>query len=163
MNQGRHPARQRRGTTSVEVAVILPAFLTFILGIIEFGHIQMVSNVLQTATRVAARQGATEGVSTAEVTQRVRDLIATVVDPNQVDILVKDASVLDTTGALPATSADYQNLPNINLDEAETRQLFLVRVTVPFSAFGLLGNVDFLPGDSLSAITLRNQSIMRHE
>jgi hypothetical protein len=49
--------RSRRGTTAVETALVLPAFLLFMLGLIELAHAQMVKNILRTACRLAARIG----------------------------------------------------------------------------------------------------------
>ena len=60
----------RRGTTVVETALVLPVFLLFVLGLIELGHAMMVSNVLRSACRQAARIGSTEGNTTAEVRSR---------------------------------------------------------------------------------------------
>ena len=62
---------RRRGTTTVEFALILPVFLIFVFGLMEYGRAQMIANMLQNSCRDAARWGSTEGVSTSEVEQRV--------------------------------------------------------------------------------------------
>src|SRR5262245_26275378 len=96
------PIRSRRGTTAVETAVVLPIFLMFVLGLIELGHAQLVKNVLRSACREAARVGSTEGHSTADVEQRVRDIIGAACNVESVLIYVKDASAFDGNGA-PST------------------------------------------------------------
>ncbi len=46
----------RRGAALVEFAVIVPLFFTLVIGIIEFGRIMMVQEILVNAARTAARQ-----------------------------------------------------------------------------------------------------------
>lgn len=47
------------GVTAIEFAIIAPVFLLFILGIIEFGIIMMVYNVMEGATAISSRLGKT--------------------------------------------------------------------------------------------------------
>ncbi len=46
---------RRGGTTVLEVAVVLPVFFTFVFGLIEYGRVQMVANVVKNACRQGAR------------------------------------------------------------------------------------------------------------
>lgn len=147
----------RTGTTTLETAIVLPAFLIFVFGIIEFGHAQMVSNVLKSATRIGARLGTTEGVSTAEVEARVNEILATAVDPNLVQVIVKDASEFDGGSSFDAGNVNYGNMPDIEVSDAAPRQLFLVRATLDYS------QVSLIPNSWLPDLTIEGQTVMRHE
>lgn len=163
LRRGRSPAASRRGATIVETALILPPLFVLFFGIMEFGHAQMVSNVLKAAARVGARVGATDGVSTAQVEQRVRDMLGTAVNPDKVTIAVKNGSIFDTAGEeVPSSDEDFDNLPNIELSDAPSRQLFIVRVSVPYESVGLLppGTWRWLGS---SNVVLVGQAVMRHE
>ena len=152
--------RQRRGTTIVEAAMVLPVFFMFIFTIIEFGHSQLVINMLDASCRRAARYGSTSGVTTAEVITQVENLVGTVVDKNDVTILVKDASVYDTGGTLPSSSADFDALPDVEVANLEPRDLFLVRVEVRYSDVALV-SLPFLV--SLENSVMVGEAFTRHE
>ena len=62
--------RLRRATATVETAVVLPVYLLLLLAISEFGHAQMVSNLLASACRNAARIGSTEGTTSSNRIRR---------------------------------------------------------------------------------------------
>lgn len=150
-------AHARAGTTTVELAFILPVFLTIVFSIIEYGHARMVANLLTCACRNAARQGSTDGVSTSEAQAIATQYLQPAVNPNAVTITVKDAGVWDSGGSLPSTNAEFNALPNIELESADARHLFLVRATVNYSDVSLM-SLPFLEG-----ITLSGQAFMRHE
>jgi Flp pilus assembly protein TadG len=141
----------------VELALALPVFLTFVFGIVEVSRIRMTSNLLKTASRTGARHGAAEGVSSADVQARVLQILAPVLNTNAVTVDVKDASGYDTGGDLPALGSDVSQLPSLELDDAEPRQLFLVRATVGYNDIALI------PFSSLCGKSLNGQAFMRHE
>jgi hypothetical protein len=154
--------RSRRGTTVVETALVLPVFLLFVLGLIELGHAQMVKNVLRCACREAARMGSTEGHTTAEVTQRVKDVIGSACDVAAVQVFVKDASVYDS-GSSPGTGSEsIESLPGIQLSDAAPRQLFLVRAKIHYSDVAIVPHIPYL-GNFLDDVVLEGQAFMRHE
>lgn len=155
--------RTRRGTTAVETAFVLPVFLMFVLGIIEFGHAQMVNHLLRSACRSAVRFGSTDGISTAQARQRVLDQLGSVINPSAVTVYVKNASVYDQGGTAPTSASALEALPNIELSTAEPRTLFLVRAKVNYSAVSVVPlSVPFL-GNYLDNLTLQGQSFTRHE
>jgi len=158
----RRPSETRSGTTVVETALVLPVFLLFVMGLIELGHAQMVKNVLRSACRQAARIGTTEGNSTAAVRQRALNVLESVVDPSVVDIYVKDASSFDAGSAPPTGGSDLESLANIELMNAEPRQLFLVRAKVRYNDIAIIPNIPFL-GSFLDDVVLEGQAFMRHE
>ena len=147
----------RNGTALVEVAITLPIFFTFVFGLVEYGRLQLVSNMLQAACRNGARLGATEDVTTAAARARVQEILSSAMNPEDVTITVKDASVYDTEGPYPGTPADYDALPDIELDDAQPRQLFLVRASVAYN------DVALIPFPVLQGASLFGQSLIRHE
>ena len=153
--RGRYPDRD--GTTMVETAVILPIFLFMVFAIIEFGHAQMVNNILNSSCRDGARTGSVEGTTTAQVLSQVDEALAMVIPTGAVSIDVKDASIYDSGSAPPTTPAGLSALPGIELSNAAPRQMFLVRATVPYNDIAIL-SMPFMEG-----VVLTGQSFMRHE
>jgi Flp pilus assembly protein TadG len=151
-------ARQsRKGATAVEFAVVLPAFLAFLFGLFEFGRLQLIVNLMDSASRQAARYGATEGITSAQVRSRVRDMLGAAVDPNLVTVAVKDGRTFDGSGPYPVTISELNALPTLELSTASPRTPFVVYATVQY------GDIAILPFSVLSGITLSGRSVMRHE
>lgn len=148
--------RSRRGAALVETAVTLPVFFLFVWGLIEFGHAFMVINSINAAATKAARLGIAEGVTTAQVEARLDELLSASVDTTNATVYVKDASMFDAPGVDP-TGINYSTLPSIELDQAEPRQLFVVRAEVPYN------DVAIMPPFWITDVTLTGQSVMRHE
>lgn len=155
------PSRQRKnrrwGTAAVETAVVLPAYLALLFGIAEFGHVQLINNLLASACRNGARMGATEGTTSAQVVARVRQTLGAAINPNNVTIYVRDASVYDSGGAAPTTTSGVEALPALEVADAEPRQMFVVRAKTTY------GHIAPLPFSYFKNITLDAQSFMRHE
>jgi len=147
----------RRGATTIEVAVVAPIFFLFVFGLIEYGRVQMISNMLKASCRSAARLGATESVSSAQVQTRVGAMMTSSVAAGDLTVVVKDASVWDDGGTVPQTDDEYDALPNIEVDDAGTRQLFLVRATVAYN------DVAIVPLPLLQGVNLTGKAFMRHE
>jgi len=153
----RQKNQDRKGTTAIETAVVLPVFLFMVFAIIEFGHAQMVNNVLNSACRNGARLGSVEGTTTAQVEAQVDQTISSVIVTGSVSVFVKDASVYDTGGTPPTTASGLEGMADINLSDAEPRQLFMVRASVPYNDIALM-SMPFMEG-----VVLTGQSFMRHE
>lgn len=151
----RNPERQ--GTTTVEAAIVLPVFFLFIFAIVEFGHTQLVHNMMNSACRNAARLGAVEGTTSDQVIARVNQTMDAAVPNATVNIFVKDASVYDTAGTPPSTGAGIEALANIEVADADPRQMFVVRATVPYNQIALI------PVPFMGNFTLESQAFMRHE
>jgi Flp pilus assembly protein TadG len=159
--QYRRP-RTRRGTTIVETALVLPVFLLFVLGLIELGHAMMVSNVLRSACRQAARIGSTEGNSTADVQAKTLEVLGSAVDPSLVTVYVKDASSFDSSSSPDTSGSALESMPNLELTNAEPRQLFMVRAKVRYEDIAIVPNIPFL-GPFLDNVVVKGQAFMRHE
>ena len=79
MNRTRNTG-ERRGTTLVEFAVVLPVFGLMMVGILEFGHLYMVHNTMAAAAKKAGRYGAVSEVTNADVTARVTEILGSAID-----------------------------------------------------------------------------------
>lgn len=146
----------RRGATAVEVALTLPIFILFLAALMEFGHVFMVSHMLKTAAQTGARYGSTEGVTAAQVTTKVQQIVSAAFPSTEAKVIVRDASVFDSANVNPS-NINYNSLPTINLTNAENGQLFIVQVSVPYD------DVALLPPFWVKGRTVKGQSVMRHE
>lgn len=151
------PTLPRSGAATTELAVVLPVFLIFMFGLWAYGHAQMVSNMLKGATRMAARYGATEGVTSAQAEARIRQVMGSAINPAVITIQVKDASGYDGGTAFPTAGSAMAALPDLELANAQSRQLFLIRATVNYNA------VAVVPTSWFDNVQLSAQSFMRHE
>jgi Flp pilus assembly protein TadG len=150
-------SRRRRGTAVVETAFVLPAYLLLLLGIAEFGHAQLVVNLLNSATRNAARIGSTEGTTNDDVTAKVQATVGTVVPVGKITIYIKDAGVFDGSGTTPSSDSALESLPDVNVSTLDPRDMFMVRVKVAYNDIALV------PMPFLEGMTLDGQAFMRHE
>ena len=65
---GRQPSfRKRRGTAAVEFAAVAPVFFLLIFGMIEYGRMVMVQQILTNAAREGARVGVLDGSTESKV------------------------------------------------------------------------------------------------
>src|SRR5215218_10965567 len=130
----RVPLRRRHdrsAATLVETAIVFPVFLTFLFAIIEFGHAFMCTATLTAAAKDAARYGSVDGVTSQQVIDRVKARINGAFKSSKATVIVKDAVTYETSSTNPA-SVNVSNLPNIELNDADSRHLYIVRVTVPY-------------------------------
>ena len=67
--------KDRRGAAAVEFAVVAPVFFVMVLGMVEFGRIVMVQQVLTTASREGARVAVLDGATAQDVTTQVRNYL----------------------------------------------------------------------------------------
>lgn len=149
--------RERRGTTVVETAFVLPVFLVFVLSLIEFGHALMINNMLRSATRSGARLGATDGNSSADVEAAVKQKLSAVIDPELANVSVKNAQIYDGGGTVPADGQAIEALPAMEVADAEPRQLFLVRAKIAYN------DVALVPMPFMRDVVLEGQAFIRHE
>lgn len=146
----------RTGAVLVENAIVCSIFGVFLAGIMEFGHAYMVLNTMNAAAKRAARYGSTDGVTTAQVKTMVNNIMNSAFKASQAKVLVKDASLFDSTSVSPK-SINYDGLSDIELATAKRQQMYVVRVSVPYN------NVALLPPFWVKNTTLKVQAVMRHE
>lgn len=140
----------------MEFAVTIPVFALFLVALIEFGHAYMVQTTLRAAAKKAARMGVANGVTTNEVSTEAAKIVSSAVKTNNLTVLIKDASIFDTSDA-PTENLNITNLPDIELQDADTRHLFIVRLELPYDEVALF------PPFWVDNLTLHSQSVMRHE
>ncbi len=66
----------RRGAAAVEFAIVAPVFFLLIFGMIEYGRLVMVQQLLTNAAREGARRGVLDGSTTSEVSTAVTNYLA---------------------------------------------------------------------------------------
>ncbi|MBX3443122.1 MAG: pilus assembly protein [Planctomyces sp.] len=150
------PRADRSGATTVELAIVLPVFLIFLFALFEFGHAFMCKATLTAAAKDAARYGAVDKITTAQVIDRAKQRVSGAFKSAQATVYVKNAAVFELAATNPATVV-IKDLPNISLETAEERQLFIVRVEVPYN------NIAIMPPLWAKNLTLHAESVMRHE
>jgi Flp pilus assembly protein TadG len=127
--------KKRRGAAVVEFAVVAPVFITLVFGMIEYGRMVMVQQMLTNGSREGARVGVLDGTTTSEVQSAVTTYLS-------------NAGITGSTVTVtpnPPSSAGY-GAP------------VTVTVTVPFSQVSWLPTPMFLSGKTLTAT-----SVMRRE
>jgi Flp pilus assembly protein TadG len=67
--------RKRRGASVVEFAIVAPVFFLLVFGMIEYGRMVMVQQVLTNATREGARRAVLDGATTDDVESVVEDYL----------------------------------------------------------------------------------------
>lgn len=127
--------QNRQGAAAVEFAMVAPVFVLLVFGMIEFGRLVMVQQVLTNASREGCRLGVLDGATTAEVTTAVNNYLT--------GAQVSGATV--TVSPNPPSSAVYG-------------QSVTVTVSVPFSQVSWLSTPMYLGGKTLQAKT-----VMRRE
>jgi hypothetical protein len=90
------------------------------------------------------------------VIARVNEIVGSAISTEDLTVLVKNGSAFDDP-EVDAAGLQYSSLPDIELTDAEPRQLFIVYVEIPYSA------VSIMPPKWVTDVTLRGQSAQRHE
>lgn len=127
--------KYRRGAAVVEFAIIAPVFFLLVMGMIEYGRMVMVQQVLTNASREGCRMGVLDGTTAADVT--------TMINSYMTAARINGATV--TMNPNPPSSAGYG-------------QSVTVTVSVPFNQVSWLPSPMYLGGQTLSAST-----VMRRE
>jgi len=131
----RSDRRWRRGAAVVEFALVAPLFILLVFGMIEFGRMVMVQQVLTNASREGARLAVLDGSTTANVQTTVNSYLAS-------------SSI---------TGANVTVNPNPPSNAAFGAPV-TVTVSIPFS------QVSWLPSPMyLGATTMSATSVMRRE
>jgi Flp pilus assembly protein TadG len=131
----------RRGAALVEFAVVLPVFVTVVLGIIEVGRAIMAGQLISNAARESARMAIIDNSTETSVANAAKDFLH-----NTLNISNSDVTVTTTvTGS------------GTSLATAKPQDLVTVTVAVPFD------KLSFLPPKWLAGKTLTFTAAMRHE
>ncbi len=128
---------KRRGVTAVEFAFVAPVFFLLVFGIVEFGRLMMVQQLLTNASREGVRRAVVEGVTATEVKQFVSDYL---------------------TNASVSGSAATINVTPTTLDTVGFGDAVSVSVSLPYADVSWVPSPWFLEGTTLTA-----NSVMRGE
>ena len=134
---------KRRGAALVEMAMVLPVFVTIILGVIEFGRAMMVGQLVTNAAREGARLATLNGTTNQMVQSEVTSSLA--------------ATVGTSTGNISVTISNANPSSGNTLTNAVTDDLITVNVSIPFTSISYLTPA-YLGGKNLTGICS-----MRHE
>lgn len=139
----RRQTAPRCGAAAVEMALVLPVFITVILGMIELGRGIMVAQLLTNAAREAARSAIIDGSTNSSVSAVAQNSMA-----SAANISASDVTVTITT----STSGGGNSVAN-----AQPQDLITVNLSLPFS------KVSWLPPKYMAGKNLTAMSAMRHE
>ena len=138
----------RRGTVTVEMALVLPIFTMLVFGIIEFGRGFMIMQLVTNVAREGCRKAIIDGSTNADVTNYIQTFMQSTAN-------VAPASTTVTITVTPATGNPAN--PSSNLATCVSRDLVNVKVQIPFSA------VQLITAKYLAEKTLTSEASMRHE
>jgi len=130
--------RNRPGAAAVAFAIVAPVFFLMVFGMIEFGRMVMVQQIITNASREGARMAVLDGATTNEVSTAVGDYLTNA-------SFSAAASPTITIDPDPPSSAEYGNPVTVS-------------VSIPFSHGRWLPSPMFLGSKTLSAST-----VMRRE
>jgi hypothetical protein len=158
---GTDGTRERRsGATLVELAIVLPVFFLLVFAFIEFGHVFMTIHVLNGAAKTAARSGVGDNSTTADVKARANEILGGLLNPtSKFKVEVLDGSTFDDPNVDP-NNIDYDSLGEIDLSTAEPRQIFIVRVSVPYDNISIWGPAG---PKWVRGLNISGMSVLRHE
>lgn len=129
----------RDGTAAVEFALVLPFVMVVFLGIIEFGRVMMVQQVITNAAREACRSAVLPGGSISSS----RDLVTTYL--SGVNITLSSPTTQITVSPDPTTATQGTAIT--------------VSISVPYNSVSWLPNPIFMGGKTLSAtVVMRLES-----
>jgi len=129
--------KKRRGAAVVEFAVVAPVFFLLVFGMIEYGRLVMVQQILTNGSREGARLAVLDGILTSDV--------VTTVDNYLGGAGITGANVAVTTN--PPVAPDY----------AES---MTVEVTIPFGQVSWLPSPMFLNGyQMIASTTMRREAV----
>jgi hypothetical protein len=133
--------RNRRAAAAVEFALIAPVFFLLVMGMIEYGRMVMIQQVITNASREGARQAVLDGATTAGIDDLVRDYL--------------ELGQVSPTSAVITVAPDPPN-------DAGFGDPVTVTVAIPFDEVSWLPSPMYLGGKTLSATTvMRRESIQQ--
>jgi Flp pilus assembly protein TadG len=125
----------RRGASAVEFAIVAPIFFLVVLGIIEFGRMAMVQQIITNAAREGARVGVLDNSTFTTVDTKVQQYLSAAA--------IKGAKVSVTPN--PPSSAGFDDPVSVT-------------VAIPFDDVSWLPSPFFIKKTTLSA-----NAVMRRE
>ncbi len=129
--------RRTRGAAVVEFAIVAPVFVLFVFGLVEYGRMVMVQQVITNATREGARSAVVEGATEQDAKDTVVEFCT--------------AAGIPATEQSVSVSADPQ--------AAAVGDPITVSVSVPYASVSWLPAPMYLANKQLAASTaMRKES-----
>jgi Flp pilus assembly protein TadG len=129
--------KKRRGAAAVEFAIVLPVFVLLVFGMIEYGRMVMVQQVITNASREGARLAVLDGATASSVQSAVTTYLT-------------NAQISGGTCTISPA----------NPSSAASGDPVTVTVSIPFSSVSWLPSPMYLGGKTLSASTvMRRESV----
>jgi len=154
---GQVPARSRRsrnlqrGSSLVEVGLVLPFLLLLVVGVIDFGRAYYDSIELENAARAGAEYGATAPTDTAGmIAAAEKDAstdIASVAATASYGCMCSDGSSSSAScTTTPSCSSSTRQVNYVQVNTSYTYSTFLKWPGIP-NSFALTGNATLSPGE----------------
>jgi Flp pilus assembly protein TadG len=137
----------RLAATTVELAIVLPLFMSVTLGIVEFGRAMMVTQIISSAAREGCRIGVIDGTTNEQVATVVKNYMQAAAKVNGSDVNVTITVTPDIANKDPGNQLALSN----------GGDLVTITVSVPMS------KVQYITGKFLGDTNLMGISTMRHE
>jgi Flp pilus assembly protein TadG len=131
--------KQRRGAAAVEFAVVAPVFFLLVFGMIEYGRMVMVQQIIVNA----AREGCRSAVLDGSTTSGVKSTTITAMASGNITITTSNVTVSPD----PPSNAEFGDPVTVT-------------VTVPFNQVSWLPSPMYLGGKSMTAsTTMRRETV----
>ncbi len=131
--------KQRRGAAAVEFAVVAPVFFLLVFGMIEYGRMVMVQQIIVNA----AREGCRAAVLDGSTTSGVKSTTITAMASGNITITTSNVTVSPD----PPSNAEFGDPVTVT-------------VTVPFNQVSWLPSPMYLGGKSMTAsTTMRRETV----
>jgi Flp pilus assembly protein TadG len=131
--------KQRQGAAAVEFAVVAPVFFLLVFGMIEYGRMVMVQQIIVNS----AREGCRAAVLDGSTTSGVKSTVITAMSSGNITITTSNVTVSPD----PPSNAEFGDPVTVT-------------VTVPFNQVSWLPSPMYLGGKSMTAsTTMRRETV----
>jgi Flp pilus assembly protein TadG len=138
---GRSGRGKRRGAAAVEFALVAPLFFLLIFGMVEFGRMVMIQQVITNASREGARKAVLDGATSASV----KSAVVTYMANGGVTISTSNVTLSPTDPA-----------------SAEAGDPITVTISIPFTQVSWLPSPMFLGNRQMFASTVMRRETVIH-
>lgn len=143
----RHTQSKRRGTATVETAIVMSfIFVPLLLGFFEFGRVMQAGQVVTTGSRYGVRSAILSGSTEAAVRTEVQSFVS-----GTLGVPANKVTVTFNVTVAPGNPA------SLKIDTAQAKDLIQVTVAVNYN------DISVVTGKFMKGQTITSSSAMRHE